>query len=212
MCSGKVCCSKLRETLANFKRNELDPRQPLVDAYKGIKRRLKPTKKNPQGAKVTTQELSLALVEVRRVTDQIKLFNALDKELSDVARGMLSNENKIPGVTLEDGNQRFALKEGVTLGIVITQLQELIPDLDKMDFLDRYGSLKLSDVRAYLAQVFGIDESAVMERLQATFKEHNPFFMKPDQPSVIVDPAALELVYEEKRWKKRLEKPRIVFN
>jgi hypothetical protein len=57
-CSGKVCCSKLRQNLTEFKRNELDPRQPLVDAYKGIKRRMKPTKKNPQGARNSLARLS----------------------------------------------------------------------------------------------------------------------------------------------------------
>src|SRR5208282_3049863 len=138
LCSGKVCCSKLKENLAEFKRNELDPRQPLVDVYRGIKRRMKPTKKNPQGATMTTQELSRALIEVRRVTEQIKLFTSLDKELSDVARGMLDNQNKIPGVTLEDGNERFALKEGVTLGAVTDRLQQLVPELDKDTFINQF--------------------------------------------------------------------------
>jgi hypothetical protein len=197
LCSGKVCCSKLRENLAEFKRNELDPRQSLVDAYRGIKRRMKPTKKNPQGATMTTQELSRALIEVRRVTEQIKLFTSLDKELSDVARGMLENQNKIPGVTLEDGNERFALKEGVTLGAITDRLQQIVPGLDKDTFINQFGNLKLADVRAYLANSLAIDESAVLERLQEGLKDNNPFYMKSDQPSVAVDPTALELMAYE---------------
>jgi hypothetical protein len=193
LCSGKVCCSKLRENLGEFKRNELDPRQSLVDAYRGIKRRIKPTKKNPKGATMTTQELSRALIEVRRVTDQIKLFTALDKELSDIARGMLDNHHRISGVALRDGNERFALKEGVTLGGVTERLQQLVPGLEKDSFINQFGNLKLADVRAYLASSLAIEESVVMERLQEALKDGNPFFMKPDQPSVVVDPTALEV-------------------
>src|SRR5260370_627368 len=180
-----------------FKRKELDPRQPLVDADRGIKRRMKPTKKNPQGATMTTQELSRALIEVRRVTEQIKLFTSLDKELSDVARGMLDNQNKIPGVTLEDGNERFALKEGVTLGAITDRLQQIVPGLDKDTFINQFGNLKLADVRAYLANSLAIDESAVLERLQEGLQDNNPFYMKSDQPSVAVDPTALELTAYE---------------
>jgi hypothetical protein len=193
LCSGKVCCSKLRENLDEFKRNELDPRQSLVDAYRGIKRRIKPTKKNPKGATITTQELSRALIEVRRVTEQIKLFTALDRELSDVARGMLDNHHRIPGVALQDGNERFALKEGLTLGGVTERLQQLVPGLEKDTFINQFGNLKLANVRAYLASSLAIEESVVMERLQEALKDENPFFMKPDQPSVVVDPAALEV-------------------
>jgi hypothetical protein len=192
-CSGKVCCSKLREHLAEFKRNELDPRQSLVDAYKGIKRRIKPTKKNPQGATMTAHELSRALAEVRRVTDQIKLFSSLDTELSDVARAMLANQNKLPGVTLEDGRKRFALKEGVTLGALTEHLQTVLPGLNKEAFINQFGTVKAAEARTFLAQSLTIDESTLIERLQEDLQEKNPFFMKPDQPSVVVDPAALEL-------------------
>jgi hypothetical protein len=195
-CSGKVCCSKLRQNLLAFKRNELDPRQQIVNAYRGIKRRLKPTKKNPQGAKMTAQELSHALAEVRRVTDQIKLFTALDTELSDVARAMLANENKLPGVTLEEGRKRFALKEGVTLGALTEQLQTVVPELDKETFINRFGTLKLVEARAFLAQSLAIEEAAVLEQLQEKLRDNNPFFMKPDQPAVVIDPAALELADE----------------
>ena len=146
---------------------------------------------------MTTQELSRALIEVRRVTEQIKLFTSLDKELSDVARGMLDNQNKIPGVTLEDGNERFALKEGVTLGAITDRLQQIVPGLDKDTFINQFGNLKLADVRAYLANSLAIDESAVLERLQEGLKDNNPFYMKSDQPSVAVDPTALELTTEE---------------
>jgi hypothetical protein len=146
---------------------------------------------------MTTQELSRALIEVRRVTEQIKLFTSLDKELSDVARGMLDNQNKIPGVTLEDGNERFALKEGVTLGAITDRLQQIVPGLDKDTFINQFGNLKLADVRAYLANSLAIDESAVLERLQEGLKDNNPFYMKSDQPSVAVDPTALELMAYE---------------
>lgn len=192
-CSGKVCCSKLRHNLLQFKRNELDPRQGLVNAYKGIKRRLKPTKKNPQGATMTAQELSYAIVEVRRVTDQIKLFSSLDTELSDLARAMLANQNKLPGLTLEDGRKRFALKEGVTLGALTEQLQTIVPELDKETFINQFGTLKLVEARTFLAQSLAIEESAVIEQLQDALQDKNPFFLKPDQPSVVVDPTALEL-------------------
>ena len=142
---------------------------------------------------MTTQELSRALIEVRRVTDQIKLFTALDKELSDVARGMLDNHTRIPGVALQDGNERFALKEGFTLGGVTERLQQLVPGLEKDSFINQFGNLKLADVRAYLANSLAIEESVVMERLQEALKDGNPFFMKSDQPSVVVDPTAVEV-------------------
>src|SRR5271163_4407160 len=115
---------------------------------------------------MTTQELSRALIEVRRVTDQIKLFTALDKELSDVARGMLDNHHRIPGVALQDGNERFALREGFTLGGVTERLQQLVPGLEKDSFINQFCNLKLADVRAYLANSLAIEESVVMERLQ----------------------------------------------
>ena len=148
---------------------------------------------------MTAQELSGALVEVRRVTDQIKLFSALDTELSDVARAMLANQNKLPGVTLEDGKQRFALKDGVTLGALTEQLQTVIPEMDKESFIDRFGTLRPAEVRAFLAQSLTIEESAVIERLEETLRDKNPFFLKSDQPAVIVDPAALELAVEAQR-------------
>jgi hypothetical protein len=191
-CSGKVCCSKLREDLSAFKRHELEPRQHLVDGYRGIKRRIKPSKKNPQGAaSMTIEELSFALAETRRATDQIKLFTSLDKELSDLARETINNQNTIPGVKLEEGKERFALKDGITLGFVTDQLQKLVPSLDKSAFIDRFGLLKLADVRSHLAEILAIPENKVIDRLQETLKDDNPFFMKPDQPSVVVDPAAI---------------------
>jgi hypothetical protein len=191
-CSGKVCCSKLRQNLSAFKSHELEPRQPIVDAYRGIKRRMKPSKKNPQGgASMTIQELSYALAETRRVTDQIKLFTSLDKELSDIARATITNQNTIPGVKLEEGHQKFALKEGLTLDAVADRLQKLVPDLDKSVFVNRFGILKLAEVRSHLAEILAIPEIKVIEQLQEVLKDENPFFMKADQPSVVVDPAAI---------------------
>ena len=142
---------------------------------------------------MTAHELSRALAEVRRVTDQIKLFSSLDTELSDVARAMLANQNKLPGVTLEDGRKRFALKEGVTLGALTEHLQTVLPRLNKEAFINQFGTVKAAEARTFLAQSLTIDESTLIERLQEDLQEKNPFFMKPDQPSVVVDPAALEL-------------------
>lgn len=205
MCSGKACCSKLRQHSAEFKRNELDPKQPLVDAYRGVKKRMKPSKKNPQGATMTAAELSVALSQVRRVTNQIKLFTALDKELSDIAREIINNGNAIPGVTLEDGNERLAIKDGTTANTVAELLQKLLPDLDKSEFINSFASLRLSDVRAHLAKMLKIQESEVLERLETGLKEHNPFFLKPDQPSVNVDPGAISQTIEEQSSEEILE-------
>jgi hypothetical protein len=110
---------------------------------------------------------------------------------------MLDNQNKILGVTLEDGNERFALKEGVPLGDVTDHLQQIVPGLDKDTFINEFGNLKLADVRAYLANSLAIDESAVLERLQEGLKDNNPFYMKSDQPSVVVDPNVLKLMAYE---------------
>ena len=191
-CSGKVCCSKLRQQLADFKRHELEPRQHLVDGYRGIKRRMKLTKKHPQGAaSMTIEELSFALAETRRVTDQIKLFTSLDKELSDLARETINNQNTIPGVKLEEGKQKFALKEGVAIVTVTDRLQKLVPSLDKSAFINQFGLLRLADVRAHLSEILAIPENKVIEQLQEILKDDNPFFMKPDQPSVVVDSAEI---------------------
>ena len=146
---------------------------------------------------MTAEELSHALVEVRRVTDQIKLFSSLDTELSDVARAMLANQNKLPGVTLEDGRKRFALKEGFTLGTLTEHLQTVLPALDKDAFINQFGTVKAAETRTFLAQSLTIEESAVIEHLQEALQENNPFFMKPDQPSVVVDPTLLDLAPQE---------------
>jgi hypothetical protein len=191
MCSGKACCSKLRQQAVEFKRNELDPNQPLVDAYRGIKRRMKATKKNPQGASMTAEELSGALGQVRRVTDQIKLFTSLDKELSDIAREMINNGNEIPGVTLEQGRERLAIKEGTTANEVVERIQKILPALDKAEFIDNFASLRLADVRAYLAEALNIQESEVLKGIEESLKEANPFCLKPDQPSVKVNQSVI---------------------
>jgi hypothetical protein len=117
---------------------------------------------------------------------------------------MLDNQNKILGVTLKDGNTRFALKEGVTLGGVTERLQQLVPGLEKDTFINQFGNLKLADVRGYLAESLGIEESAVMERLQETLNDANPFWMKSDQPSVVVDSTALELTAQEDEFQEEV--------
>lgn len=110
---------------------------------------------------------------------------------------MLANQNKLPGLTLEDGKKRFALKEGVTLGALTEQLQTVVPELDRETFINQFGTLKLVEARTFLAQSLTIEESAVIEQLQEALGDKNPFFLKPDQPSVVIDPTALELAAEE---------------
>jgi hypothetical protein len=140
---------------------------------------------------MTIEELSFALAETRRVTDQIKLFTSLDKELSDFAREAINNQNTIPGVKLEEGKQKFALKEGVTIVTVTDRLQKLVPSLDKSAFINQFGLLRLADVRAHLSEILAIPENKVIEQLQEILKDDNPFFMRPDQPSVVVDSAEI---------------------
>lgn len=148
---------------------------------------------------MTAQELSGALGQVRRVTDQIKLFISLDKELSDIAREMLNNGNEIPGVTLENGKEHLAIKDGATANAVIERLQKLLPALDKAEFIDNFANLRLADVRAYLAESLNIQESEVLKRIEESLKEENPFFLKPDQPSVEVDQSAISQTIGEEQ-------------
>ena len=140
---------------------------------------------------MTAEELSGALGQVRRVTDQIKLFTSLDKELSDIAREMINNGNEIPGVTLEQGRERLAIKEGTTANEVVERIQKILPALDKAEFIDNFASLRLADVRAYLAEALNIQESEVLKGIEESLKEANPFCLKPDQPSVKVNQSVI---------------------
>lgn len=188
-CAGKLCCPTLRQRLGAFAQEELEPRQGLIAAYRGTKTRLKPTKTHPQGkASMTTEELALALGEVRRVTDQMKLFESLDRELSEVARGMLAAGHPLPGVALEEGRQRFALKEGWKVHDAIKNLQTLLPDLNPEKFINDFGTLKAADVRRFVAEKLGIGESDVPARLEESLGGLNPFCFKADQASVRVMP------------------------
>jgi hypothetical protein len=74
---------------------------------------------------------------------------------------------------------------------VTDRLQKLVPSLDKSAFINQFGLLRLADVLAHLSEILAIPENKVIEQLQEILKDDNPFFMKPDQPSVVVDSAEI---------------------
>lgn len=201
-CSGKACCTKMREELDLFS-EELDSSetQSLREYSPPKKPRKGEVPKEPKP--MTHEELAIAIAKTQQLSKKYSPFNALHDHLKDQARQILQGDAAaLDGVALRAPVKEASIRPTVTNAegeeVAVDQspvqmyeyFSPYIGDkVSRRDFVTACGNTNAKAVQELLATVFECDPREAFEELEKRLPEgvKSLVVMKERSPVVTVD-------------------------
>ena len=215
-CGGAVACKKLREN--HDLQVGASTRPDATPLAKELRARLKAATKETLPMKPETLSVALAWSGAR--LDENAMPAKVWEEAAELTRQLGAKGAEIPpGWKLKEGAKRFSLRETMPLlnddgsvaldqatGLpmelpvektpskVFSRLEPVLNGMDEATFLQRAGSVDATAVRNLLADIHGVRDDEVFERVLRPLGAANPVWLKPNEPSVIAAPAPVSAV------------------
>ncbi len=218
-CDGKTCCTRLRQSIAEYRQEQLGP--AAREALRATSDRLA---NPPDPDSMELQDVTQFYEQTSRVINDVKVFEQAHRETAEVMRQLMAppregeSPRPLPGAYLKPGARKLAVRDRAplpgegpesaagepqepmpaTAAEVFTDLLPVAGGKGEYEFVIECCDVNPQKVRAMLADLHGIPESKVWEQLLAPLP-NNPFVQKPNKPSVVLGVPKVEAKQEEGR-------------